>query len=80
MARTSGLILILLLLASLAWAEDWITIYNDDLSLVRSNFELDLEQGRQEYNFDNITSRIESRSVIVHSLEGGVRVAEQNYE
>lgn len=80
MVRKAGLALILLLLASLAWAEDWITIYNDDLSLVRSNFELDLEQGRQKYNFDDITSRIESKSVIVHSLDGGVRVAEQNYE
>ncbi|MFO8144858.1 MAG: DUF4139 domain-containing protein [Candidatus Syntrophosphaera sp.] len=80
MARIIGLMLFLLLLANLACAEDWITIYNDDLSLVRSNFELDLEQGRQEYNFDDITSRIESRSVIVHSLDGGVRVAEQNYE
>ncbi len=59
-------------------AEDWITIYNDDLSLVRSQFELELEAGRQEYNFDDITSRIEPASVIVTG--GGIRVAEQNYE
>ena len=74
------MLLILLVLAGFASAEDWITIYNDDLSLVRSNFELELKAGRQEYNFDNITSRIEAPSVIVHSLSGGVRVAEQNYE
>jgi hypothetical protein len=73
-------IIALLALASVAFAEDWITIYNDDLSLVRSNFDLDLHKGRQEYNFDDITSRIESESVIVHSLDGGVQVAEQNYE
>lgn len=66
--------------AAFAFAEDWITIYNDDLSLVRSNFELELQAGRQDYNFDNITSRIDAPSVIVHSLGGGVRVAEQNYE
>lgn len=59
-------------------AEEWITIYNDDLSLVRSQFELELEAGRQEYNFDDITSRIEPASVIVTG--GGIRVAEQNYE
>jgi len=59
-------------------AEDWITIYNDDLSLVRSQFELELEAGRQEYNYDDITSRIEPASVIVTG--GGIRVAEQNYE
>ncbi len=74
------LTVVLILLVGLAHAEDWITIYNDDLSLVRSNFELELKEGRQDYNFDNITSRIEAPSVIVHSLEGGVRVAEQNYE
>ncbi len=74
------MLLIIVLLAAFAHAEDWITIYNDDLSLVRSNFELDLKAGRQDYNFDNITSRIEAPSVIVHSLGGGVRVAEQNYE
>ena len=68
------------MLASALQAEDWITIYNDDLSLVRSNFELTLQEGRQDYNFDDITSRIESESVIVQSLKGGIRVAEQNYE
>lgn len=59
-------------------AEEWITIYNDDLSLVRSRFELELEAGRQEYNFNDITSRIDPASVIVTG--GGIRVAEQNYE
>jgi len=59
-------------------AEEWITIYNDDLSLVRSRFELDLQNGRQEYNFDDITNRINPASVIVTG--GGIRVAEQNYE
>jgi hypothetical protein len=74
------LALSLLLFAGIACAEDWITIYNEDLSLVRSNFELDLKAGKQDYNFDDITSRIEAQSVIVQSLDGGLRVAEQNYE
>ena len=59
-------------------AEDWITIYNDDLSLIRSSFNLDLKNGRQKYNFDDITSRIMPSSVIVNG--DGIRVAEQNYE
>nr|MDK2850198.1 hypothetical protein [Candidatus Cloacimonadota bacterium] len=59
-------------------AEDWITIYNDDLSLIRSQIELDLVKGRQKYNFDDITSRIYPASVIVQG--DGIRVAEQNYE
>ena len=71
---------LILLLASFVQAEDWLTIYNDDLSLVRSNFELELKQGRQDYNYTDITSRIEAPSVIVLSQDGTVRVAEQNYE
>lgn len=78
--KTRHFLLILMILSfSLSlFAEDWLTIYNDDLSLVRSNFELSLEKGMQKYNFDNITSRIEPASVIV--LGKGIRVAEQNYE
>jgi len=59
-------------------AEDWLTIYNDDLSLVRSRFELELNDGRQEINYSDITSRLEPASVIVTG--GGIRIAEQNYE
>lgn len=80
MKKTLILALSLVALVLPIVAEDWITIYNDDLSLVRSNFELELKAGRQDYNFDDISSRINAPSVIVHSLDGGVRVAEQNYE
>lgn len=69
--------IVLLSLLPLA-AEDWITIYNDDLSLIRSEFELELVQGKNKYNYDDITSRIMPASVIVKS--NGLRVAEQNYE
>lgn len=73
------LLIIALCLSMLpALAEDWITIYNDDLSLVRSKFELELDAGRREYNYSDITSRINPASVIVTG--GGIRVAEQNYE
>ncbi len=61
-------------------AEDWLTIYNDDLSLVRTQFELDLVKGWQSYNFDRITSRIQPASVIITPLREIVTVAEQNYE
>ena len=60
------------------YAQDWITIYNDDLSLIRSSFDLDLVQGHQEYNFDDITSRIFPESVIIKG--SAIRIAEQNYE
>ena len=72
--------ILLLLIGTMLLAEDWLTIYNDDLSLVRSTFDLDLQAGRQEYNFDMITSRIQPSSVIVSSKLPGFKVAEQNYE
>ncbi|MEN6445840.1 MAG: DUF4139 domain-containing protein [Candidatus Cloacimonas sp.] len=59
-------------------AEDWLTIYNNDLSLVRSSFNLELKENRQDINFNDITSRIDPTSVIVSG--GGIRIAEQNYE
>ncbi|MCB5224408.1 MAG: DUF4139 domain-containing protein [Candidatus Cloacimonadaceae bacterium] len=80
MKKTLILAIALAILALPIVAEDWITIYNDDLSLVRGNFELELEAGLQDYNFDDISSRIDAPTVIVRSLDGGVRVAEQNYE
>ncbi len=79
--KNKTLVGILLLLAcSLLLAEDWLTIYNEDLSLVRSTFDIELTSGRQEYNFDQITSRIQPNSVIVTSKLPGFKVAEQNYE
>jgi len=77
MKRTLSIIALLLILVPLL-AEEWITIYNDDLSLVRSRFVLELNSGRQDYNFNDITNRIDPASVIVTG--GGIRVAEQNYE
>lgn len=59
-------------------SEDWLTIYNNDLSLVRSSFNLELKENRQDINFNDITSRIDPTSVIVSG--GGIRIAEQNYE
>ena len=78
--KTRVLVIALLLIMSVLplLAEDWITIYNDDLSLIRSTFEVNLPLGRSKYNYDDITSRIAPASVIVRG--NGIRVAEQNYE
>lgn len=80
MKNTIIISMLLLLMGSMLFAEDWLTIYNDDLSLVRSTFDIDLKAGRQDYNFDQITSRIQPKSVIVSSTTPGFKVAEQNYE
>ena len=68
--------LILFITAVPLLAEDWLTIYNDDLSLVRSQFELNLKSGFQNYSYDDITSRIMPTSVIVSSTVEGFQVAE----
>lgn len=80
MNRIILIALLLTLCLSLFADEEWLTIYNDDLSLVRSRFDLELNSGRQSYNFDNITSRIEPASVIVTPLKDKITIAEQNYE
>jgi hypothetical protein len=71
---------ILILCSAGLCAKDWLTVYNDDLALVRSQFDLSLDKGSQYYNFDQITSRISTESVIVKSMKDAVAVAEQNYE
>lgn len=80
MNRIFIIFLILGMSISFCNAEEWLTIYNDDLSLIRSQFDLDLEKGAQSYNFDQITSRIEPASVIVIPMKDPVIIAEQNYE
>lgn len=80
MQRHISLLIALLVLVCPVLAEDWLTIYNDDLTLVRSKFDLQLKAGRQAFNFDDITSRISPASVIVTPLQGNLTVAEQNYE
>ncbi len=62
------------------FARDWLTIYNEDLALVRTQMELSLNKGEQFYNFDQITSRINPASVIISSLGEPFIVAEQNFE
>lgn len=74
------LTVVLMVLAGQLAAQEWLTIYNDDLSLVRSRFKLDLKAGLQNYNYDDITARISPASVIVSSSEPGFVIAEQNYE
>lgn len=79
MKRYSILLLVVLAVVSVS-AKDWLTVYNDDLALVRSQFDLQLEKGTQYYNFEEITSRIRTESVVVKSMTDAVVVAEQNYE
>lgn len=60
----------------------YLTIYNDDLALVRDIRTVSIPVGRSLLSFTDIPSRIDATSVILRSLteEGSIRVLEQNYE
>jgi hypothetical protein len=70
----------LLVLATCVAIADQITIYNDQLALVRTNTTLELDKGMQDFYFDDITSGIQSRSIIIRPLKSTFTVLSQNYE
>jgi hypothetical protein len=55
-----------------------VTIYNNDLALVREERNLSLRKGLQEYAYDGVTARIDATSVRFSAP--GVDVLEQNFE
>ena len=59
-----------------------LTIYNDNLGLVKEVRELELEAGSNVYRFSDVPSLIDPTSVQVASLDDpqGLTVLEQNYE
>lgn len=60
----------------------YLTIYNDNLALIRDIRTLPIEAGRSSLSFTDIPSRIDATSVSLRSLteEGSIRILEQNYE
>lgn len=60
----------------------FLTIYNDNLALVRDVRNLSVPVGSSLLSFTDIPSRIDATSVILRSLteEGSIRILEQNYE
>lgn len=59
-----------------------VTIYNDDLALVREVRSIQLDEGVQEYKFVDVASRIDPTSVHFKSLTdpNSIVLLEQNYE
>ncbi|MBM3320921.1 MAG: DUF4139 domain-containing protein [Candidatus Eisenbacteria bacterium] len=84
--RTSSLILIgLSLLAGPLFAESpriAVTVYNNDLGLVRERRALALERGESVYEYRDVAERIDPTSVHFRPVDGkgGLEVLEQNYE
>ncbi|MBN1562078.1 DUF4139 domain-containing protein [candidate division KSB1 bacterium] len=59
-----------------------VTIYNDNLALVRQVRELALEKGLQEYKYTDVAAQIDPTSVHFKSLSdpSGITLLEQNFE
>ncbi len=60
-------------------AQNQVTIYNDNFSLVRTSLNLKLEKGLQNYFLDDIPKTIEANSVIINS-KNKLEIFSQNYE
>lgn len=74
-------VLILLVLVALtARAEVSLTVYNDDLGLVREIREIDIKKGISSVNFDDVASRIIPQSVNFRCLDNvRATILEQNF-
>jgi hypothetical protein len=67
--------------APAAAREVQLTVYNNDLGLVRDVRDLDLQNGRGSVAIVDVAAQIDPTSVHLVSLsrEGGITVLEQNY-
>ncbi len=79
MRKTTGIIF---LLPALLHAGVSITIYNDNLALVREQRHVTFKKGVQEYEFQDVAARLDPTSVYFKSLSDpdGLYLLEQNYE
>lgn len=84
--RTAAALLAALLLCAVSYGAQEettaITVYNDDLGLVRQSRPITLARGRSTVDFVDVASQIDPTSVHLKSLTDpdGLTVLEQNYE
>ena len=72
------LLLALSLLAASAHADVALTVYNNDLAVIREKRSFDLSKGAQALRYSGVASRLDATSV---HLDGeGVRLLEQDYD
>jgi hypothetical protein len=61
-------------------AQDFLTIYNNNQALYRSEIELELKRGTHFYSFENIPTGIITESVIFIPRDRNISLWSQNYE
>ena len=77
--RRLAFLTILVILSFSLFSENQITIYNDGFALIRTDFQIELEKGLNDYYFENIPKTIESESVIL-KMNNNLQIYSQNYE
>ncbi|RIJ99769.1 MAG: hypothetical protein DCC46_07505 [Armatimonadetes bacterium] len=61
-------------------AQPQITVYNQGFALVKEVRTFQLRNGRQSISVEDVAQQIETNSVGIRSLSGGIEVLEQNYQ
>ena len=83
MKRIALLVMVAALLAPPVAAQEtgtWITVYNQDLALVRQAREIPIQRGIFSYMFEDVSARIDPTSVSLETLSGPpLSILEQNY-
>ncbi len=79
MKKTAFTLIFLIILYSI-FAKEYVTVYNNNFALIKSQFDIKLEKGLQNYLYEDIPSQIETNSVIFKSLNNKVILFNQNYE
>ena len=78
----TALVLLAVVVASPAYAQTQLTIYNQNFATVKEQRVLDLKQGENEVRVTEITAHVEPDSVVLRDLKNpnAIRILEQNYE
>ena len=74
------ILVVFLTLVSVVYANNFLTIYNNNLGLFRTSIELDLQRGVQFYSLENIPANIISESVIFVPRDRNVQLFSQSFE
>jgi hypothetical protein len=76
-----SIILVIIFCCTSAWADMAVTVYNQNLALVKDQRSLEFEKGRFEYSLTNVPSQIDPTSVHFKLLNNQDRalLLEQNY-
>ena len=74
------ILVVFLTLVNIVYANNFLTIYNNNLALYRTNIELELQSGVQFYSIENIPTNIVTESVTFIPRNRNVQLFAQSFE